>query len=329
LRYYRIEIGSGATQQVYTSLVGGQNDPGALDVELDIFAVNYATAAGGGLDVRSFARIYGVPLKTIAQANDLNNKPVAIFGGMSKGLPLATAAQSQQGLLARGMIYPALGNWIDVEQTLDLVLAPPSGSIDAVNIAGTWANGTTLASAAQSVLTAAFPGATVNINISANLVLNYDVPFVYASLQQFAQFLRTVSIKIMGASGYLGVNVVQQGNTISVYDGTAAPSSTKAIKFQDLIGQPTWLGFAINFKTVMRGDISVGDMISMPPALTVATPAVAVLPQNSVSFAGNYMVSAVRHCGRFRQPDAASWCTIVDAVNVANSTAAPGLGSLS
>lgn len=320
MRYYKIQVGTGATQQTFTSQVNGANDPGALDVELDIFAFNYATAAGGGMDVRSFARIYGVPLSLVAQATNLNGQPVSIFGGMAKGLPLATAAASQAGLLVNGTIYPALGNWIGNETTLDLILAPPTGSnFQPVNIATNWKKGTQLSAALKTALSTAFPKSTLNINISPNLVLNYDQPFVYGTLQQLSQFARTISQKILGAKTYLGVQITQAGGTINVYDGSVAPATTKQINFQDLIGQPTWLGLSVNFKTVLRADISVGDTIALPPALAIATPQAALLPQNTVSFSGKYMVTQVRHVGRFRQADANSWCTIFDAVSVPGS----------
>ena len=97
MRFYNLSIGSGATQTNFSSLVNGVNDPGALDIELDIFSFQYATTDGGGSDVRSYVKIYGIPLKMVAQANNLNMQPIMIYGGMSKGLPLAKPAQ--QGLL--------------------------------------------------------------------------------------------------------------------------------------------------------------------------------------------------------------------------------------
>jgi gamma-glutamylcyclotransferase (GGCT)/AIG2-like uncharacterized protein YtfP len=327
VRFYRIEIGTGAAQKVYTSHPGGVFDPACLDVELDIFAFNYATAAGGGMDVRSFVRIYGVPLSVVAQATNLNGQPVAVYGGMGKGFPLATAAANQAGLLAKGTIYPALGNWIGTDTTLDLVLAPPLGSNYApVNISTNWKKGTQLSAALKTALGAAFPNFTLDIKISPNLVLNYDQPFVYGTLQQLAQFARSMSQKILGDKTYLGVQLVTAGNKIMAYDGTTAPSTTKQIAYQDLIGQPTWLGFTVNLKTVLRADISVGDLVQLPPAIAIVTPQAALLPRNSVSFAGKYMVQQIRHVGRARQADAASWCTIIDAASVPGSNATQVLG---
>ena len=308
-------------------MVNGQFDPNALDIEVDIFAFNFATAAGGGMDVRSFVKIYGVPLSLVAQATNLNGLPIAIYGGMSKGFPLATAAANQSGLLVRGTIYPAVGNWIGTDTTLDLFLAPPTGSnYQPVNIATNWKKSTPMSAALQSALSTAFPGKTLKINISPNLVLNYDQPFVYATLQQLAQFARTISQKILGNTTYLGVQIAHAGDTINVYDGTTKVPSARPIAYQDIIGQPTWLGFATNFKTVMRADFSVGDLAIMPKAIAIATPQAALLPKNTVSFSGQYMVQQVRHVGRYRQADADSWCTVFDAASVPGSNSTQKLG---
>ncbi len=331
MRFYRIEIGAaGANQLVFTSMVNGQFDPNALDIEISIVAYTFATTDGGGTDVKSHVRIYGIPLKTVAQATNLNFLPIRVFGGMSKGFPLATAAVNQQGLLNQGTIWPAFGNWIGTDTTLDLILAPPTGdtfgspsdsgiagqttaALAPANIAQKWTKGTPLSSVIRSVLQTTFASNNPTINISPNLVLNYDVAFVYGTLQQFAAFILSISKKIIPASNYPGVQITQIGDDINVYDGTIAPSFIKKIAYQDLIGQPTWYGQAVNFKTVMRGDISIGDIVTMPPAIAIAKPLSASLPKNTVGFAGNYQIKRVQHFGRFRQADAASWCTVFDA----------------
>lgn len=333
MRYYRIEIGTGANQLVFTSLVNGKFDPNALDIEVDIFSYPFATVDGGGTDVKSFVKIYGVPLQMVAQATNLNFLPIRVYGGMSKGFPLATAAANQQGLLAQGMIWPAVGNWIGVQTSLDLFLANATGdtfgspsysgvagqttaALAPANIAQKWVKGTPLSSLIRSVLTTNFASANINTdNMSPNLVLNYDVAFVYGTLQQFAAFVLSISKKIIPASNYPGVQIAQTGDHIIAYDGTGNASSfIKKIQYQDMIGQPTWYGQATNFKTVMRGDIAMGDISSLPPAIAIVTPLAAAQPRNTVAFAGSYMIQRVHHVGRYRQPDAASWCTIFDAV---------------
>jgi len=102
------------------------------------------------------------------------------------------------------------------------------------------------------------------------------------------------------------------------------------LAFQDLIGQPTWIGpNTISFKCVLRYDIQVGDMVTMPPdpgtggtsiisALALTQQGVAVPGQptrNSSVFKGSFMVNEVHHFGNLRQPDADSWATAFTAVN--------------
>jgi hypothetical protein len=49
-----------------------------------------------------------------------------------------------------------------------------------------------------------------------------------------------------------------------VFDKTYQPSSI-AIQFTDLIGQPTWIEpNTMQVKTVMRADLQVGSIITMP-----------------------------------------------------------------
>ena len=48
--------------------------------------------------------VHGIPLQLVSQQNQFFNKPFTPEGGMSPGLPLATAQSSQRGLLCSGTI---------------------------------------------------------------------------------------------------------------------------------------------------------------------------------------------------------------------------------
>jgi hypothetical protein len=102
------------------------------------------------------------------------------------------------------------------------------------------------------------------------------------------------------------------------------PLKVTPLKFEDLIGQPTWIGtpdgkqsgFWINFKTVLRGDISVGDQVVLPdgiiPPYALITPGAAFpnAPDKSkLIHTGTWYVMQVHHFANFRQPDADSWTT--------------------
>lgn len=338
MRFYRVVITDPKTGRVatppgfdgllggasYTSFVNNQTLPGAWDVMLDIPTIGQATPAGEAL-----VRVWGISLQEIAQANDLVGKNVAIFGGMQKGLPLAKPAQS--GLLAQGFIFQAYGNWIETEQTLDLVVMPGTspasgpggtGTVDAPkNIVLNWKAGTTLASALETTLKTAFPSYAATIKIDASIVRQNDEVGYFPTLQQIAQYAKQTSLDVIKKKSYAGVTILMTpNNTISVFDGSAAPSTSaakqpKQIAFEDLIGQPTWIESPnIQIKTVMRADISVGDQIKMPPTITRnSQQALSSLVNQRASFQGTFTVVNERHVGSYRQPSADAWVTVFEA----------------
>ena len=294
-------------------------DPNALNIVLDI-PVAPMDAPGGN----AFVRIYGIPLQTLLRANQFNNKTIQVYGGMQTGLPLANP--NQAGLLAQGKVFPALGNWVDTEMTLDFYFPIPVGAptvAGAANVIHNWKQGTQLSDSIKQTLSTAFPQFKLNINISPNLVLNYtDVGF-YQTLTQYAEYILSISQSIMGTNNYKGVKIDVRGNTINVDDGTQEPPAG-VINFQDLIGQPVWTGVnTVQFKTVLRADIHIGDTVTMPKALAILTAAAG--PQLSGSQAsnmiqGNFKILRMRHTGDFRQPSWAAWCTTFDAVSDSGSS---------
>lgn len=318
MRYYQVEItnqDTGAEVATFTSFINGKSNPGALNVELDIPVAPFATPIGG-----SIVRIWGVPLKQISQATDLTNRSIAIFGGFQKGLPLANPKQA--GLLARGTIFPAFGNWIGTDMTLDLILAPPFGTVaNPANLVHNWPKNTPLAQAIKTTLQTAFPKYKISVNISDKLKLPEDVATYYQSIGQYSEFLREVSQKILGEDKYSGVTLTVRDDTITVYDSSAPAPNTREILFQDLIGQPTWISFnVIQFKTMMRADLALGDQVRMPQGIQqTITSASAPQFRSKTAFQGAFTVNQIRHIGSYRQPDAASWVTVVNAASTAGA----------
>lgn len=323
-RYYKIVLTNADGSQpsgfpssngaTWCSQVNGQNDPGALDVEIDVVSGVQATPVGA-----SFVRVYGIPLSQIVQSANLNHPSpnqtnIDVYVGMAKGLPLANPAQ--QGLVIHGSVFPAFGNWIGTSMTLDLILAPFQGSSAApVNIVHNQPAGTPMASALQSALITAFPKFTTKVNISPGLVLPNDEMGFYGTLAQYAGYVRALSQKILGSANYPGVMIAQQGTSIVAFDGTQPASGTKTISFQDLVGQPTWYGLnQVSLKTIMRGDINLGDLVTLPK--TIATVQASSAPQfrQGSGFQGTFMVQQARHVGRFRQATGDAWCSVFDLV---------------
>lgn len=300
----------GKGPSTFTSFVNGKTIPGALNIEFDFPVVPFNTPQG-----QQYVRIWGVGLGMLGQAANLNGANLNLSAGMQKGLPLANPAQA--GLILQGTVFQAFGNWEGTNQSIDLICNP--GAAFASNIFFNWDAGIPLASAIYQTLSQSFPTYQTNVNISGSLVLSNTEPGHYDNLSQFASYLNELTQEVgSGTFGlnYPGVQITVIGNTIYVYDGTGVEKNTNIV-FQDLIGQPTWIGSAkVSFKTVLRSDIAVGSEITFPQgiqapyALTSQAAAMPNAPASSkTAFQGTFTIIEAHHFANFRQADAASWTT--------------------
>jgi len=107
--------------------------------------------------------------------------------------------------------------------------------------------------------------------------------------------------------------IIAQGKTILIQDGSS-PKKPKAIKYTDIIGQPTWIDFSIiQVKVNMRADLFAGDFITLPKsAVRLATQGAVNTKKDKTAFDGNYIIKSIRNLGNSRQADANSWVTIID-----------------
>lgn len=300
-------LGGTSPQATYTSFVNGKTLPGALNVEIDI-PTNYLSQPIG----KPFIRVWGISLQEIAQSAELTGTVIEVYGGMQKGLPLANPKQA--GLLFSGVIFQALGNWVGTAMTLDLVVYGGESPITGTpNLTFDWKKGTPLSQAIDRTLSTAFPKIKRDIKISSDLVLANDEPGFYSDVVSFAQYIKQRSAAIIGGT-YPGVDIALSETTFKVYDGTTQTTPLQ-IQFQDMIGQPTWIDPAtVQVKFVMRADISVGDYVKFPVSPTISSPAAnSPFISQRLTFQGTFLVKRVRHVGDFRNPDASSWVTIVDA----------------
>ncbi len=312
MRYYDINIEGGPH---YTS----RNNPNALNVELDINILDVDQTGGG-----STAVIWGIALADISQATHLMNKNVTVSGGMQQGLPLANAQAPEAGVLLKGYIWQAFGNWVGTEMWLTLVMLnvdapvtpPPPNAPNPPprNIVLNWLKGTKLSDALQTALQTAYPKQKLSINISPQLVAPQDNPGYYPNLRDLNIYLRDVSQQIMtGMATYPGVGCCLQQGNLTVHDGTDKPSP-KMIQFTDLVGQPTWIEpLTIQVKVVMRGDLAVNDMIKLPPTPVITTAAAQTGLNTPLTFTGTFQIKSLRHVGNFRAPDGAAWVSIIEA----------------
>ena len=322
----------------YASFLNGSVIPNAWDIELDIPVGAFGSPGQGG----AWVRIWGISLQEIAQSTQLqgnlltsptlNGYGVQISGGMGPGLPLATSEVSQQGVLVQGQVLQAFGNWIGTDMTLEMVISAAIGnSSGPLNFTLNWPPGTPLSQALQTTFQNAYSGSLAlpsqpTINISPNLVQQDNVTAQFPDINALGSFVKQTSKRIINTSGYYGVTIAPSGGTFNIFDGNTPASSSSApgssstqptmIQFQDMIGQPTWTGYnQMQIKTVMRGDLKLGGQIMLPPGtLVTSTPTPGSQYNSGLAFQGSFMISKMRHIGHSRQPDAASWVTVINAV---------------
>lgn len=311
MRAYFIRITSpdgGEVLALYSSFnPDGSTNGAALRVEWDIPVYAYGDPAGN-----AYLKISNVNYADIVAANNLNDADITIYGGMAKGLPLANPAQA--GVLLKGTVFQCFGNWQGTQTSLELMVTAKGGTIaKPVNLAYTWRKGAPLQDAVTQALKIAFPGAVITGSFASTLVYTEDQPFAYQTLTQFSKWVLDTSRAINADPSYIGAQVVQTPNGFNLYDGTTKPKA-KAISFLDLIGQPTWLDAGtMQFKTVMRADLNVGDRVKMPAGTNVINTVNSFTRfRNATAFQGEFQIRNIRHVGDSRQASADSWCTIID-----------------
>lgn len=287
----------------------GNNNLNALQIDIDIPVCEYDTVSGNGL-----IRIYGIDLELIKQATDFRGATFELTAGMSKGLPLANPEQA--GVIASGSVFQAFGNWQGEQMTLDLSV---QGVINyANNYAFKWSKGEKLSEMLKRVIEKNHSGYIVRIAINENLILSADETGFYSTLPRFAQYVRRVSKSIITDPDYNGVGISIRDKNIIVQDGSSKKNPVK-ISFIDLVGQPTWLNFGtIQFKSVLRSDLHVGDIVQLPESLyKLSSKSNQGFKKDKTAFNGVFMITQVRHIVSSRQPDANSWCTVFDCLEQA------------
>lgn len=316
MRFYDFQIfdKKGKLYRRYKSLDDyGNFNPGCLMVEFDIQKYGMSTPMGSSL-----VRVYGVSIKEMQQAQqNMFGMTIKGFAGMSKGLPLSRYKQA--GLVLEGEIQQPFGNWQGTELSLDMIITAGYGSTSSpVNITMPWLKGQKMSIALYFALQRAFPDYKIKIEVSDNLVMNYDAPIFCSSLQQLAANLKSISQGIIKDPNYRGVEIsIFPGKEIRAWDSETSSRKNDPIKieFTDLVGQPVWIEFnKVQIRTVMRADINVGDYLKMPKGVLTITQASSYSQYRNISaFTGVFQVSAVRVIGNSRQPDANSWVTIIEA----------------
>lgn len=308
----------------------GRADPGALQIDIDVSIQAQDTP------VTSNLRIYGLPLKTIADTKSLFDATIEVSAGFGPGLPLATLASKAAGPILKGKIYQAFGTWEGTDTRLDLVVVAstttpsPAGGPNpprvTKNLTIDWKKDTPLAKPLEATLRQAFPDMKIVMDISSKIVARQNQPGFFSGMSQLALYARRISQDILGG-GAVGVSIVDQLGELRVSDGTSS-GSKKKVDPNMLIGQPTWFEpNKVFFKTVMRADIKVLDQVELPKTFFNSSMSAATKDSNAATgqlgiSGGTFTIEAIRHIGASRAPSADAWVTVFTAYIV--DAAKPG-----
>lgn len=305
--------------------VNAAPDPGALHTIMDIPVTTFDQPNG-----TAYVEVRGIDIHTISQASNLQGYQIKIYGGMGVGYPLAKPSQS--GLLLSGVVYQAYGNWVGTEMSLNLLVQPFAQAIttdDPPKFVWHWYKGQNIKDAINKCLTDALPGYSCEFNLSSTMTGTHDDLGYYSDFASIADVIMNASLSVNKASGYNGIRIFVVGKKFYVFDNSTG-STAKKIEFTDLIGQPTWLGPVqtprIMLQTVMRADIAINDVITMPLFNQTGSQTLAgygtIAPSSTEIqtgkgrslFQGNFQVLSIRHIGDSRNPDGTAWVTVIEAV---------------
>ena len=258
--------------------------------------------------------VHGISLQDLTQAQQFAGMQLTLKGGMQAGLPLANPRQA--GLITAGYIYQSFGNWEGTEMTLDFVVLPPIYTFQSPgNLVLNWRANTTLSSALTQCLKVAYPSIPVSVNLTTDAVQAHDEAVYFSTFDQMAQWVMQITeIRTLNP-----VYMVNQGGRIEVFDSGYKPETIQ-IQFTDLVGQPTWIAAnTMQVKMVLRADIQVGSIVTMPQGLQ-STPGIVLTSASAypsqikykTAFKGKFFVKELRHIGNFRTPDGSSWVTVAN-----------------
>lgn len=295
---------------IYDSQINGQDNPSALDIAFDVVVAGMDLALPG-----SYIQVFGVPITEVSKVRRWQGAKISLWGGFSSGFPLADA--SQYGLLAKGTILQAYGNWSGLDQSVVFVLTA-AGTDREVNFY--WEKGKTLSSAVSSALYQ-YTGYKFKSMLTNDAVATQTVAHYSDSIYTFGQYLKEYTNSIGLASGLNGVLLVCNGDSITLYDSPVS-SNVTTINFNDFQGQPLYFGYGgptVQTALNLRHDLSIGSKFKFPNEVSTGylmnTPSsMATLPKDNSIISGTFIANSIRHIGKFRDPHADSWVTVVDGV---------------
>ena len=327
MRYYDLTLTdqTGKVLEKWTSYPNGQADPHALNISFDM-AISPGDLVAGqssiviegiSLDNLSNAQKYGITIKDGAVTTGAN---LVLKGGMKAGLPLASPDES--GLLVKGSVYQSWGTWVGTDMSLSFLVVPaiytqenPGGFVFQ------WKVGQKISDAITKTLSTVYGALPIVIQLGTDVIAIREDQGFYATFQQFAQHVQKVT-KGRVSPTYGGVRMAFNQGTIYVFDGTSTTPKQVALRFEDFVGQPTWvLPNTIQVKTILRGDIQVGSVLKFPQGFQSAPGFVQNTPTSypginkyQSAIQGTFLVNQIRHIGNFRDPDGGAWATLFNCI---------------
>jgi hypothetical protein len=302
MRYYWLEVNQTGIWQTIDRL--DSDNPNALHIILDSVETTNKASANITLTIHN-------PPNNLLTTSFINAK-MRLRAGLKSALPLAN--QKQIGYVMQGTVLQQIPNLTSTTTTVTYKLI----TYPVVNVyTASGSKGSLVASLIQNAMSQA--GQTLLIDTTiATLTLNNDVDFTFNSFKAFCNYL----------FGAFGIDVYQKQGAYLFYKGTPSTSRTVIVSWADLIGQPVGESVSGNLTPTgkfqigvvqlpchARGDITVGDTINLKinsgNSLAVATSNFNAVGSTGLDYAGQYVVTSLRHTLQSRDPNPESWCTTI------------------
>lgn len=297
---------------ILDSQTGSADNTAALDIAFDISVGPLALAYVG-----SYVEVFGVSIQDVANIHKWQGGTLSLYGGFSAGFPLANPAQ--YGLLAKGYVLQAFGNWTGTHQSIIFILAPTASDNQVVFH---WAVGQKLSQAVTSAIKSSYPGITVVSNLTNDPVATTEDAHLCSSMYGLFSYIKSITYKLGLAKSIGGIQAKVSGVQVILYD-SPMKSTVTTFDFDDFQGQPVNFGYGssstVQATLNLRADLSIAANFKFPSQVaagySITQPASpSPLAKNSSVMKGQFMINFLRHVGRFRDPQGLSWVTVVNGV---------------
>lgn len=325
MRYYRILIDE--KELCSQSL----ENPTGLQIQFDI------KTADEGSTANSQVSVYNPPLWMFGEYNKLYNKKLKLFAGLSETpiTQMIGIVPPKQDLITSGYIAGIFPDWngSNMQMTFILNQSPPylaatDGRIDLASAPGAYQfnlqKGVSPDKQIRECLDAVAPGVPFVSRVSDFLTPSTCETPIY-QVGNLASLLASWGLRLMmGGEGY-------------IMDGRENPSFGQRVQLKktDFLTQPSALDIStIAITTFLRGDIRMGDLVTMPEKFFVGISQIGDSLQNSTGledwlkatgknvfsmFSGSYLVNKIWHVGDLRNTDVQAWATHMEVVRYSGS----------